>query len=222
MLDPQETVARIVLDHAECALVFQRRRIDFCCRGQISLSVACEERGLDLDAVRAELERAIGDRSGEPAIDPRSMSTAALVAHIISRHHEYLREALPPVTQLAAKVARVHGDHNPLLRELESVVGALAGALIPHLDTEEQTLFPALMMKERDNALVARELSAMHEDHLAVGRLLERMRAAASDYSVPDWACNSYRALFAAIERMEGDTLRHVHLENHVLMPRFM
>lgn len=47
------------------------------------------------------------------------------------------------------------------------------------------------------------------------------MRDAAEDYLIPDWACTSYRTLFAELERLEGDVLRHVHLENHVLMPRF-
>jgi regulator of cell morphogenesis and NO signaling len=221
MLDPQQTVARIVLDHSECAPVFQRHRIDFCCRGEMTLDAACRERQLDPRAVGDELARAIAERKGEAEDEPRAMTTPALVAHIIARHHAYLRKALPFVGPLAAKVARVHGDHDPLLRELDRAVAALVEALPPHLDAEEETLFPALMTKDRDAALVARELASMHEDHLAVGRLLERARTAARNYSVPEWACNSYRTLFTELEHLEGDTLRHVHLENHVLMPRF-
>jgi regulator of cell morphogenesis and NO signaling len=46
------------------------------------------------------------------------------------------------------------------------------------------------------------------------------MRTAAEDYSVPEWACDSYRTLFRELERLEADVHRHVHLENHVLLPR--
>jgi regulator of cell morphogenesis and NO signaling len=221
MLDPRNTVARIVLDHSECAPVFQRHRVDFCCRGDMTVEAACAERQVDVRALVRELEQAIAERRGDPAEDPRALSTPALVALVISRHHEYLRKALPFVKPLAEKVARVHGDREPRLRELETIVGALAGALEPHLDAEEQTLFPALMSKVRDDGVIARELRAMHEDHLTVGDLLQRMRTVTDDYRAPDWACNSYRALLAELSAMEADVLRHVHLENHVLMPRF-
>ncbi len=61
----------------------------------------------------------------------------------------------------------------------------------------------------------------MASEHREVGALLERMRAAAEDYRVPEWGCRSYRALFSELERLETDVLRHVHAENHVLKPRF-
>lgn len=221
MLDTQQTVAQIVLDHSECAPVFQRHRIDFCCRGNMTIAAACDERGLDAGTVVKDLEQAIAERRGEPSGDPRAMSTAALVAHIVARHHEYLRKTLPFVQPLAAKVARVHGDHNPRLRELDAVVGELADALLPHLDEEEEVLFPMLMTRDRDEARVAGELTTMNDEHLAVGRLLERMRDAAENYALPEWACGSYRTLFAELSQLEGDVLRHVHLENHVLAPRF-
>jgi regulator of cell morphogenesis and NO signaling len=215
-----QAVAAIVLDHPECAAVFQRRRIDFCCRGGQSLDAACEERGVDRQEVLAELNRAVEERAGMRQADPRAMSTAALVAHIVSTHHAYLRQTLPFVRGLAAKVARVHGDHNPRLRALSATVGALGDALLPHLDEEEQSLFPWLMAKGTDPATVETGLRAMREEHLAVGALLERMREESDDYRMPDWGCNSYRTLLAELAALESDTLRHVHLENHVLALR--
>jgi regulator of cell morphogenesis and NO signaling len=224
MLDPQATVARIVLDHSECAVVFQKNRIDYCCRGAMSLENACAERGLDVAALKGELERAIAERAGTANasdVDARGMSTAGLIGHIVAKHHEYLRKALPFLLPLSAKVARVHGDHDPRLAELDRIVRALEAALTPHLDEEEQSLFPQLMSRAPDAAQVAKELGTMHADHLAVGDLLEQMRETTADFATPEWACNSYRTLFAELERLEGDVLRHVHLENHVLMPRF-
>ena len=61
----------------------------------------------------------------------------------------------------------------------------------------------------------------MREEHLAVGAMLGRMRSLADDFTTPAWGCNSYRALMTELEALEADVLRHVHLENHVLMPRF-
>lgn len=153
--------------------------------------------------------------------DPRALATPALVAHIVAHYHAPLRKSLPFLRALAAKVARVHGDHNPRLVELGEIVVELAEILEPHLDDEEQTLFPTLAADDPDRSRAAALLGSMRQEHAVVGELLGRMRSAAEGYTVPDWACNSYRTLFRELEGLEGDVLRHVHLENHVLLPRF-
>ncbi|MGZ5967547.1 MAG: iron-sulfur cluster repair di-iron protein [Polyangiales bacterium] len=220
MLDRSQTVANVVLDHSETASVFQKHRIDFCCKGDVSIADACASHGLDTAALLAELEETIASRQAI-ADDPRALSTPELVAHIVAHHHQYLRKALPFVQSLAVKVARVHGNHEPKLHELGAAVLELIMVLEPHLDQEEEVLFPQLMSRNGDRTKIAAELASMHEEHLAVGRLLTRIRDATSDFALPDWACNSYRTLFAELEALEGDVHAHVHLENHVLMPRY-
>lgn len=218
MPNVSQSVASAVLEHSACAQIFQKHRIDFCCRGERSIADAAADRGLDARALVAELNEAIDARETEGA-DPRTLSNAALVGHIISKHHEYLRKAMPFVLTMSAKVARVHGDHNPRLNDLDGAVRKLVAELEPHLDEEEQTLFPAVLRDDRATAV--RELATMHREHLVVGGLLEHIREATEEFTLPPWACNSYRALFAELEALETDVLRHVHLENHVLMPRF-
>lgn len=217
MLDPTSRVADVVLAHSECAPVLARLRIDYCCRGHLPLGEACAQRGLAVDAVLEELERAIATRS--PAdTDPRTLSTPELVSHIVARHHGYLREALPFVLQLAAKVARVHGGGEPRLVALDGVVRDLAGALLAHIDEEERDLFRSL---DRP-ASHAAELDKMQGDHLEIARMLDTVRETTENFRVPPSACGSYRTLFAELEALEGDVMQHVHLENHVLAPRLM
>jgi regulator of cell morphogenesis and NO signaling len=221
ILNRQQPVASVVLDHSECAQVFQRHRIDFCCQGEQSIEAAANARKVDVDALLAELSRAIADRRGDRQDDPRVLSTPRLVAYIVSKHHEYLRKALPFIQALATKVSRVHGDHNPKLRHLEAAVQEISAALLPHLDDEEQSLFPALTAQEPDPAAIASQLASMQDEHLAVARLLERIRAASDEFTLPEWACNSYNTLFSELRQLESDVFTHVHLENHVLKPRF-
>lgn len=220
MIRAEQTVAEIVLEHSVCAPVFQQHRIDYCCQGDRSLTEAAQARGIEVRTLVEELEQAIRERQGGGGADPRELSSKALIDHIVATHHAYLRRALPFVETLSAKVARVHGDSNPKLVELKEVVSALREDLEPHLDMEEQRLFPSLLSGEQP-AIVRRELDTMHQEHLAVAGLLERMRDASEDFLLPEWACNSYRTLFGELEAMEGDILRHVHLENHVLMARY-
>lgn len=220
-IERQSTIAEIVLEHSECAKVFCDHRIDFCCRGERSLAAACAERGLDVDAVAADLERAIAGREDRGQPDPRAMSTPEVVSLIVSRHHAYLHEAFRFLAPLSAKVARVHGDKEPKLVAVRDTLREITEALEPHMREEEAVLFPALTAPERDHHLVAAELASMQQEHLQVGELLARMRAQADDFDVPEWACGSYRTLMRELAALEIDTLRHVHLETHVLMPRF-
>jgi regulator of cell morphogenesis and NO signaling len=221
MLDPTVPVATLVLDHSECAAVLARHRIDYCCKGQRRLVDACNERGIDVTRVVAELETAIARRSKvAPAVDPRTLSTRDVIQQLIAPHHQYLHRAMPYLQTLAAKVARVHGEHQPSLREVASQFDTLVDTLRAHLAEEETQLFPALIAGRLDEAGIL--LRTMRADHDQVGDMLARLRTVAADYVAPDWACNSYRTLMKELEALEADTLEHVHLENHVLLPRYL
>jgi regulator of cell morphogenesis and NO signaling len=154
-------------------------------------------------------------------VDPRTLTTPQLVALIVGRYHDGLRRVLPFAQALAMKVSRVHGDHNPKLRELEQVVIELVNTLLPHLEEEERVLFPLLSGAAPPPDEAQRQLTAMTEEHLVVAALLERVRQATDEFTLPPWACNSYRTLFSELEQLEADVFTHVHLENHVLKPRF-
>lgn len=221
MLDTHIKVADLVLEHPECAPILQRHKIDFCCRGHLPLHDAASEKHIAIEHLTSELTQAIETRERQSR-NPSQLSTPALIAHIIGTHHTYLREALPFIVGLANKVARVHGPHDDNLIELAVHVRQISEALLPHLDEEEQVLFPALMMGGDHNTdTIARELESMLKDHLEVGELLAKIRAATRDFTLPDWACMSFRTLFAELHHLESDVLTHVHLENHALMPRF-
>ena len=216
MPSPDASVASLVLDHPAAARILQKHRIDFCCRGERSLGEACAARGISVHEVLAELNSSRASGTGR---DSRSLTTPELIDHIVEQHHGYLRETLPFVLALASKVARVHGDANERLRLLDSTVRELADTLQGHLEHEEESVFPALRANHPDASGLLQGMIAEHE---RVGELIWSLRAAADDYRVPDWACRSYRALFTELARLEYDVLRHVHLENHVLRPRFL
>jgi regulator of cell morphogenesis and NO signaling len=217
MLDPTLPVATLVLDHSECAAVFARHRIDYCCKGQKPLAAACADLGLDVTAILAELETVM---RRESAPDPRPMSTREVIVKLIAPHHQYLHRTMPFLEGLAAKVARVHGDHQPSLREVEKRFSRLVATLRMHLADEEGNLFPALLQGREGDAIPM--LLDMRREHEEVGEMLYALRAAAENYVPPSWACNSYRTLMSELAALEADVLEHVHVENHVLLPRYV
>lgn len=220
MLDRHQSVASLVVEHAECAPVLQRHRIDFCCRGELSLEAAAAHRRLDLDALLAELARAVAE-AGTPAADPRTLSTAQLVDQLEARHRALVADALPVVTGLTVKVRRVHGAHQPSLLELADAVLELSDALTAHFEGETSTVFPALSAGTMERAALTGALADTQAEHRELLSQLERVRDAAGGFAVPDWACTSYRTLFASLQRLEAEVAGLVHLENHVLLARF-
>lgn len=222
-LDRNMSIADIVLEHPECAHVFSSFRIDFCCSGKTTVARACEEKHLDPETVFAALEAAVQHRADQQTEqDYRTLSTPALIQHIVHRHHRYLRDTMPLISAMASKVARVHGEHDSRCITLDDITQALIRTLYLHIDREEQALFPALLEAHRSQATVRQELETMYQDHLAVGTALDNIRNLTDDYSIPDWACTTFRTLFKELQNLQNDIHRHVHLENHVLMPRFI
>jgi regulator of cell morphogenesis and NO signaling len=215
-------VADIAAHHPRSIEVFERHGIDFCCGGRRPLEEACREHGAAVEAVAAE----IADAAAREVPEDRVFTDAplgALLDHIVSRYHASLREDLPRLGRMADKVAEVHGVRHPELRELASVYGGLRDELQPHLDAEEERVFPALRRLDEagtEAADVQGALHALEEEHDRAGDALARLRELSRGFEVPDDGCTTYRALYEGLARFERELHEHVHLENNVLFPR--
>jgi regulator of cell morphogenesis and NO signaling len=229
-ITPQTHVAEIVTHNPAATRVFYRYGIDFCCGGKRPLSEVCQERSLDVDQVRREIESLSPLEAEE-----RDWSQAPLsdiVSHILERYHEPLREELPRLTAMAEKVARVHGPKFPdMLPVIAARMKELREELELHMMKEERVLFPYAVDLERALAegrpplrphfgAVEGPISVMEAEHDHAGRLLEEMRRLSGGYQLPEGACNTFRGLFHGLETLEKEMHLHVHLENHVLFPR--
>ncbi len=223
-IDREQLVCDIVLEHPETAAVFRAHDIDFCCGGRVTLQDACATAGLDAERVIEELVGAAERLMDDDSVDVRAFSTPTLVAHIISQHHGYLRRALPIIEGMARKVCAVHGETRRDMVELAKVVSELSLVLNEHLDYEERVVFPSLMRAGygAPGQRVVDELAAMGRDHLEVALALERIHVLTNRYTLPDWACTAHRTLYASLAALEKDIHQHVHLENNVLLPRFV
>lgn len=166
------------------------------------------------------LAHTMKDLCDDSGLNWRQWPTARLIEHIVSNHHEYLREILPSLHALTTRVVRLHGRRHPQLEDLIPTVRELTVILLPHLEYEEQKLFPSLV-DDSTKQTVADEFRAMHDEHREVTRLFERFHSITNDFQVPDWACNSYWALIADLEHLERNLARHTHLETHGLYLRF-
>lgn len=226
-INTDRTVGELVTERPANSRIFEEYGIDYCCGGKQSISEACAKNGISADEVLRKLDEADTAGSQEDATDYASMELDDLVEHIVSTHHAYLRRELPRLQEMSKKVARVHGEKDDRLGELEGVVRALAEELLMHMMKEEHVLFPLICQLAQTGTLpdmhcgtLENPIRAMEADHEIVGNALESMRRLTDDHTPPDWACNTYRALLDGLQDLELDLHQHIHKENNILFPR--
>ena len=221
----QTTIGELASAIPHAARVFESHRIDYCCGGRRNLGDACAKVGVDPSTVIAELEAPARDLGVQT--DWRVAPLATLAQHILDVHHTFMWQELPRIEQLMQKVARVHGETHPELRELSPIVLGMVDELNLHLLKEERVLFPYIQSLAAATGPVSapfgtvlHPISMMNTEHEDAGEALEAIRRLTDDHRPPEDACGSYRALYAALAAVELDLHQHIHLESNVLFPR--
>ena len=95
---------------------------------------------------------------------------------------------------------------------------ALKDDLLPHMQKEELVLFP--LIRGGRGMLAGGPITVMHVEHEEVGALLRQIRALTDDFTAPDGACGTWRALWQGLADLEADLHEHIHLENNILFPK--
>jgi regulator of cell morphogenesis and NO signaling len=225
----EKTVREIAVENPSSIRVFESLGIDYCCGGRSSLSDACSRTDIDLDRLldllaQANLNAPVSKEwSGKPLRD--------LIAHIVEKHHGFVRTETPRIESLLSKVVAKHGQAHPEVLQIELLFTAISQELSTHMLKEEQILFPYVERMERAllnaDALpaaffgsVKRPIANMMAEHDDAGALLSRIRKLSNGYAAPGGACPTFVALYRGIEEFERDLHHHVHLENNILFPR--
>jgi regulator of cell morphogenesis and NO signaling len=223
-IDPTATLGALVAERPARTALFERLRLDYCCGGSQTLAEACTRRGLDSDTVRtvlAALDDEANERQGFEDVDWRGASVEELCGHIVAVHHDGLREALPRIEALLSTVVRVHGHDHPELDDLQQAFLGIRAQLEPHLESEEDVLFPACLALEQRRGPIDAALLDRHEyEHRQVGDALAALRELSGDYDAERALCGTHRALLVALAAFELDLRQHIHEENNVLLPR--
>ena len=213
-LSADQQIGQIAVQVPGATAVFRRLKLDFCCGGQVSLSQAAADKGLDPSAVLAEL--AALQRSDAV---PEAASPSALIDHIVARYHNVHRAQLPELVRMARRVEAVHRDNPDVPAGLADLLEEISEELQSHMLKEEQVLFP--MLKSGGNPMVVHPIGMMRAEHVDHGEALDQLNALTNDATPPLGACNTWRALYAGIAQLGDDLIHHIHLENNVLFPQF-
>ncbi len=224
----EKKVGGIVAANFRTAQVFTKYGIDFCCKGGISVTDACEKNGVSLDKLLIDLEHTLESNG---STDYRNFGLSQLIDHIITQHHQYVENTIPPLKAYLTKLSMVHGERHPELHAIKEEFFAAADALTMHMKKEELVLFPYVKaMEEADKnsynlsqphfGHIDNPIAMMEHEHDTEGERFRKISALSDGYQAPRDGCQTYRVAFAMLQEFEGDLHTHIHLENNILFPK--
>ena len=226
---PQETIGEMVASDYRKAQIFKNLGIDFCCGGKKTLAEVCEKNGLDVDQVKEELS-SVGQQGNSLSLSFDKWELDFLTDYIINTHHNYVKEAIPFISDLANKVAKVHGDRHPEVIEVAKIFDKISKDFGLHLLKEENVVFPyikELVLQKKSGIRSTSDFDTINEpvqllevEHELAGEDMSAIRALTSQYLLPQDACTSYTILYKKLLEFENNLFDHVHLENNILFPK--
>ncbi len=223
MIHKSQKLGEIVAADYRTSAVFQSYGLDYCCKGNRSLSEACEASGIDADAVTSELNE-VTQVVHSDGVDYANWPLDKLADLIEHRHHRYVEERIPLISAHLDKVCRVHGKQHPELAIVQEIFKSSAGDLAKHMKKEELVLFPLIrkMVKSGEphsTHPVSEPIRVMMQEHDVEGERFREIERLTNGYNPPADGCNTYRVTFALLKEFQDDLHLHVHLDNNILFP---
>lgn len=232
-LAPEMTVRELVVQYPQLRVVLERLNIDYCCGGLYPLIEAANKAGCKWSQLVEALEAGWADTASTATMENWDLKPLLeLSEHILAIHHSFTRTQLQRLRSLLTKVSRAHSEHHgAMLTEVKRVFEALTAELLPHLEKEEQVLFPAInqvvaaVENNSDSTACFRltldePIRQMMFEHDNAGQALVELRSLTDNYQLPEDACMTFAAFFEAMQGLEADLHEHIHLENNILFPK--
>ena len=226
----EKTIGEYVAEDYRTAQVFKKYNIDFCCKGNRSITEVSEKKNIDPNLVYKEIQEIKQAGTGE-SIDYKAWPIDLLADYVEKRHHRYVEETTPTIKAFLEKLCKVHGGRHPELFEISRLFNETAGELAAHMKKEELVLFPFIhkMVKTKRSGQplvtphfgsVENPIDAMMHEHDAEGERFRQIAELSDNYTVPADGCTTYRVAFSMLKEFEDDLHLHIHLENNILFPR--
>jgi regulator of cell morphogenesis and NO signaling len=231
-IDEKSLVTDIVANDYRTADVFHKYGIEYCCGGKWPLGSVCLGKGLDMQAIRKELDDAVRTVQVANTTDYEEWSVDFLTDYIINIHHHYLKNELPEIKDLLHYFVEDHEKKHPQLPDLEKYFLQLYKETFPHLQHEEEIIFPyirqiahAYHSRESYASLLIRTLrkpvkEIMAKEYERVSEIICKMRELTNNYTPPPVACISHKVVYYKLKEMDNDLVQHIHLENDILFPK--
>jgi regulator of cell morphogenesis and NO signaling len=215
--------------------LFEKYELDYYRNGWQSLRSACLGKGLSYDAIDAELSELTESEKIVHSFTLEDMSTERLVDYINGRYHSNEHNLLKGMQEDMDKLlADPECKQRTLLERFVPLFLQMKTQLLQHSDKEDEVLFPlmrrlseqlrnkVLKTSPDEPATLKRAIHLLQQEHEAILQLLDEVKAAAQQFSVPANASPEYGVLMHDFLLFEQDMHMHLHIENNILFPRLL
>lgn len=213
------TLGETVTEVPRAGNILREMHIDFVNGGDRKLSDAAFEQGVPLENILYEINAL--DTENADGIDIKYMDELSIIKYIQRRYHEDLKDELPVLAPYVEKVA----DENEALSEVGEIFKSLRKSMAEHSEEEDVNVFPLLESYIDDPSDSKREalkprVEKIRNDHRDITDFFHRLREITNDFTPYAGANGVLRLVYDRLERLERDTLDHIHLENNILFQR--
>jgi regulator of cell morphogenesis and NO signaling len=191
--------------------LLESRDIRYAINGSATLAAAAEEAGLSLAELLAELASLV------TAPPVTTVSMEQLLGKTIPAEHDAIRRRLSAV----ARRLTAGGDHEQI-RRIRRVLSLLASDVLGHMEREERDLMPAICsggyVEQRKSltASLGQRILIEFVEHDQLERRLIRLRQLRLEAQLSGALQPAAGEELRSLERL---LLRHIHLENNILLP---
>lgn len=219
-----DNIGQIVTNFPGASDIFLENKIDFCCGGDRPLSVAIKEQNLDETTILNLVNEKYANflEMNEEFTDWAKEKPSKLADYVVDKHHSFLNEELPRLSELTLKILKVHGNHHPELYEVHKLFNNLRNELEGHLVKEENLVFPAIKAYENNKTIDGRQnlinlINELESEHTGAGDIIKKLQEVTDHYTTPEDGCRTFELTYRKLRALAEDTFQHIHLENNIL-----
>lgn len=215
----QMTLGNIVTEIPKSGDIFRKQRVDFVNDGNRTLDEVAQDHQLPLDNLLYEINR-MGTEN-QDGIDIKYMDEQSIISYIQRKYHEDLKDELPTLESYVEKMVKENSD----LEIVEDIFLNLKTALLDHTRDEDDNVFPMLASfledpSENKKEALKPHITELEDEHRNAAEAFWRLRDFTNDYTPSEEDSGTIRLVYRRLEKLEKDTLDHVHLENNILFKR--
>ena len=210
MIKPNQSVSALVSLHSECAAILARAHVDFCCRGDRTLNEACASRGVNVNFMVTQLQRAVIARNWRNVATLGRIGTNAHAHKKLDDYDGQLRTTVQFLNRLSSTVVGAHGERYPELVEVDACVKQLVVSLFALFALEESPGDVDDDGGELDTASSAEDRWHPEIETRDALYLFGRLRQLTDNYGSSLRVCSSYSVLQSELAQLERDVLSRI------------
>jgi regulator of cell morphogenesis and NO signaling len=221
-----KTIAEIVTDNINTAVVFKKYKIDFGFKGNIILKKACEKNNINVNNVIAELLSV--DKKKFYLKDYNSWDIDLLLQFLKEIQHDKKQDEISILTDLSLNLDKKYSKNHPYIKRLNECIQLIKIKLVKKIYIEENNIYPyvknLLKFKKNSehikNVSLEKNIKKLEKYRLFISDKFNEIVVLTDNFKTSKNVDASFKLLFERLEHFLFDLQEHNHIEKNILFPK--